>query len=154
MSATLPYGMSTRTLFPDPNELLTGKVLNKKASDIEERWARASVGTNWEILAFRVRIDPTGTYLENTWTNVPGEVEIDFLMTNFTIVQPVSLKGEIAHFYTDWQAQVDALKEAAIDKYGRSQGWLPILSVPSRRQDLYRLSNQFQANALLREVLP
>jgi len=153
MSDTYPYGFRPQNVF-DSGEVLTGLVMGKKASDIEERWYRASEGTNWRAAAFRVRIDPTVSYIENVWTNVPGELEIDYLMTNGVVTQPVSIKGQISHFYTDWQKQVDQLKEARINEFARGYGWLPIISVPSRREDLYKLSTQSLANQTFREVLP
>jgi hypothetical protein len=106
------------------------------------------------VVGFRVRIDPTGSYLEDTWTNVPGELEIDIVASNGTVVQPISIKGTISHYYADWQADVDALKEARINQFAKAYGWLPLLIVPERREDLWRLANQASTDQLFRAVMP
>lgn len=112
-------------------EQFSGSVQGLKASDLEERfshsWDKLSVGYD-----FRQRISPLmyGTrQFERKFTNLPGELEIDFL-TYLEQVTPVLVDGEISHFYTPQQKLVDIEKTAAINDFGKSQGWAEAVRVP------------------------
>jgi hypothetical protein len=166
MSDAMPYGFNPATIFDQPDEQLTGEVQGKKASDLEERWYRAArkYWDGWII--FRQRLSPlaAGGYLEDYFFNLPGELEVDFLIGRGFIstedgglqgqfVQPISIKGQIGHFFSSWQADVDASKEAQINKIGQGMGWQPIVSVPQNRHDLYKLSSQNLADQTFRAVM-
>ena len=97
-------------------EVLVGTIQGKKASDLEERFSRA-LDKRGIPYAFRKRI--TSPFvgerkLTNAMASLPGEVEVDFLVGG-TQVTPVMVQGEIAHFKTKWQAEIDKEKNYQIN---------------------------------------
>lgn len=141
-----------RILFEN-DEPLAGTVQGKKASDIEERWARAcSKLPDWSY-SFRIRINPLSGQLTEVMMNLPGELEIDFLMQRGSTILPILIQGEIGHFYTAWQATTDEMKQAGINNALRAYSAQPALPVPRTKDELWRLSKQEYADALAREIL-
>jgi len=142
-----------RIVFDNEKEYLTGVVQNKKASDIEERWARAVAKIPDWGYSFRERISPLTHKVTSVMRNLPGELEIDFLMYRGTTILPILLDGEIGHFYTAWQKAVDEGKLSAINQALKSYGAQPALRLPTNKNDLWRLATQDSADALAKEVL-
>ena len=159
MAIALPYGIGSRTVFSTLGEQLTGAVHGLPASDLEERIARAA-DKYWvsagAFYVFRQRIAPLaiGGFLEKGFYNMPGELEVDYLFVRGGFVQPVDVTGEIGHFVADWQRTVDAEKEARVNYIGRRMGWMPLIRLPDRREELYMLASQEMADATLRRILP
>jgi hypothetical protein len=99
--------------FVNADEVLSGKVHGQSASDLEERSARAL--TRYEIpFSFRRRISPVEG-LTGKKENLLGEVEIDFFTEFRSVIYPININGEIAHYYAAWQKEKDALKEIRIN---------------------------------------
>ncbi|MFA6271341.1 MAG: hypothetical protein WC657_09145 [Candidatus Paceibacterota bacterium] len=127
----------------DPKEELTGYVSGQKASDLEERSARAL--TKLEIdYTFRARISPLSGLTE-AHENIVGEVEIDFLCMYYGKIYPVNIQGEISHFYASWQRVEDDEKEAKINKALEPYKAHPLVLLP-----YWRLSTQLLANQTFR----
>ncbi len=109
-------------------EVLTGYIDGQKASDLEERFSNAlnkfRVGAE-----FRVRVSALMGGLTKAHANLPGEAEIDFLVSAGRII-PVMIDGEIAHFMTPYQRQQDEEKTNAVNEFGANQGWHEVIRVP------------------------
>jgi len=91
-------------------EQLSGMVQGKKASDIEERFARALEG-NKRIEGYSFLqhyFGPTRT--------TPGAVEVDFMVQAGGEWYPVQIDGEYAH-KTQQQRDKDAQKDQILNKY-------------------------------------
>jgi len=142
-----------RIIFWNEKEVLSGVVQNKKASDIEERFARALAKIPGWTYLFRERISPLTHQLTSLIRNLPGELEIDFLLQQGETIIPVLIQGEIGHFYAAWQRTQDEDKIAAIDKALRAYGALPTVQIPQNRNDLWKLSNQEYTDRTVRELL-
>lgn len=145
------FNVPKRILFFD--DTLSGQVRGKKASDIEERFARAVDKLPEWGYSFRLRISPLTHRVSGIIQNLPGEVEIDFLLYRGSTLLPIQIQGEIGHFYTAWQSVVDDEKEETINGVMRAYGAQPVLLVPEKREDLWRLANQENADQLAREIL-
>lgn len=143
------YGnQSRRIVFPNPTEELTGLVQNKKASDLEERFARAmNKLPDWGY-TFRVRINPITHRLSQRFTNLAGELEIDFLARRGTTLLPILVDGEVGHYLAAWMKDLDAEKKDNIDRYMRSYG-----AMPSIRVEFWRLANQEMTDQYVRQLL-
>ena len=103
-----------RNLYVNEKENLTGMVQNKKASDIEERSARAiSKIPDWDY-TFLVRISPLTGKLTQTFRNLPGEFEIDFLCQRGSELFPILIDGEVSHFLATWQKLQDEIRLSLI----------------------------------------
>lgn len=120
-------------------EGLTGQVDGKSASDIEERFARAldQAGIGYEFLP--VILAPA---------NVAGSVQLDFLIYFGNQLYPVQIDGDWVHSSAEAKAH-DALQDALVDEYYASynSGAQPQQRIPG-----FKLSNQDQANAVVREL--
>lgn len=134
---------------PAKQESLTGNIGGMKASDIEERFHRAM--TRLEIQAdFRVRISPpmlNGVRgIEKKWSNMKGEIEIDFLADHGRTI-PIFIDGEIAHFFTPSQADSDRDKANITNEFGKSYNWADAVRIP-----FWKLTDQDMADRTAREV--
>ena len=113
---------------PKPKEFFTGQVQGKKASELEERFARsldrARLGYN-----FRMRIDPQGS-LTQMITNELGEVEIDFMVYEGWRMYPVQIDGEIAHFHGAWEQERDRNKDDIVNDVIGKMGGAKVMRIP------------------------
>ena len=138
-----------RNLFPtDDKENLTGEVDGKSASDIEERSARAIDKLPEWRYTFRIRISPLTGTLTETFQNITGEYEIDFLCMRGNEMKPVLVDGEVSHFLASWQKTQDEQKEAVINKALQKYGAHPV-----QRIEFWKLADQKRADVTLREML-
>lgn len=113
-------------------EILTGFVNGLKASDLEERYAKAlhKYDRGFE---FRYRISSAlvgQQRLTQQFRNVEGEVEIDFIVFDGYKTIPVFIDGQIGHYFTPDQADQDAEKTNLTNAFGQTQGWQPSVRVP------------------------
>ena len=138
---------------PNP-EGLTGLVLGKKASNLEEYFYRAVVKIpDWTIY-FRMRINPLTSQLTDQMKNIKGEVEMDFLLIRAKTMIPVLIQGEYSHFKAPWQAEIDADKEAVINEYfSKYPGAHPVVKIPDYKKGMYMLDSQAQADQTARSLL-
>jgi hypothetical protein len=95
---------------------LTGEVRKIKASDIEERVARAARKAN-KRFEFQVEIP-----VETSLPDQPKEVDFVF---GERLKQPVEVYGEIGHSTSSDRAN-DAVREGALNEAFRRMGWLPL----------------------------
>lgn len=136
-----------------PEEGLTGKVMGMSASDLEERTARAIVKVpDWGFL-FRQRLSPLTHQLSGRLTNIAGEIEIDFICTKGSLIQPIMIQGEYSHFKAPWQEEEDLIKIEAVDMFLKAYNAKPTLRVPDRKEDLYKLTTQDWADKTIRDIL-
>jgi hypothetical protein len=111
-------------------ENFTGSVQGKKASDIEERFAR-SLNKLQVSFEFQARISSgDNPRLSATKTNQAGELEVDHLIENGGQVIPVQIDGEIGHYFTQQQKLQDEVKTDMVNDFGVSMGWSPVVRVP------------------------
>lgn len=129
-------------------EALTGIVQGMKASDLEERFARAM--DKLEIpYQFRVRLTSEALgmrQLTRAFQNIRGEIEMDFFV-NHGQTWPIFIDGQIAHFYTPAQAEEDRLKTNAVNEFGQTFGWREAVRVP-----FWKLQDQDSADRVAREI--
>ena len=136
-----------RNLFP-PDETLTGVVQEKAASDIEERSARAiDKMPDWNY-TFRIRISPLTGQLTETFQNIAGEYEIDFLCMRGNEMKPILIDGEVSHFLASWQKVIDEEKETMINTALKKYGAHPV-----QRVEFWKLAEQERADITFREIL-
>lgn len=147
------FNVPKRIIFDRLDEELTGFIGEKKASDIEERWSRAVEKIPEWSYQFQARISPIFHTVGVRKLNLPGEVEIDFLMKRGKTLLPVMIDGEIAHFYTAWQKSVDDDKTAIINNALRALNAQPVIRLPANKYDLWRLATQEAADQYAREIL-
>ena len=102
------------------------------ASDLEMRFAKSmdKLGIQYE---FRVRLSPLvagqrkiGVAIQNA----PGEIEIDFLAYHNGDTVPVQIDGQIAHFQTPSQAEIDKEKTEAINETIKQVGAKETVRIP------------------------
>lgn len=137
-----------RNIFRNKEEELTGVVQDKKASDIEERSARAMDKIpDWKYV-FLVRISPLTGQLTHAFRNLPGEFEIDFLANRGDEMLPVLIDGEVSHFLATWQKVQDEMREIVINQTLKKYGARPVVRVP-----YYQLDTQERADRYFRELL-
>lgn len=103
----------TKEDFQKVTETFTGQVQGKKASDLEERFARA-LQKRGISFTFRLRLSPLFGLTE-VMRNDPGEIEIDMLAQHRGELVPIQIDGQIAHFYAAWQRDVDMAKDASVN---------------------------------------
>ena len=131
-------------------EVLSGQIGGMKASDIEERTARAL--DKLEIpFEFRVRLssDALGRrQLTHEFANIRGEIEIDMLCDRNGQITPIFVDGQIAHYMTPYQRETDQAKAAATNDFGRRFGWREAVRIP-----FWKLQNQDMANRTIRDLL-
>lgn len=137
-----------RDIYVLPEENLTHKVQGKRASDIEERSAKAIYKlSDWKF-SFRVRISPLTRSITTRILGIAGEYEIDFLCFRGDIVQPILIDGEYSHFKSDAQKLEDERRESVINSVIGRQGAQPVIRVP-----YYQLNTQERADRYFRELL-
>jgi len=137
-----------RNMYENNGEVLVGFVQDKKASDIEERAARAiDKLLDWNY-TFLVRISPLSGRLTETFHNLPGEFEIDFLCQRGAELWPILIDGEVSHFLAEWQKYVDEEREAVINDSLKRYGALPV-----KRVEYWQLETQEKADRYFRELL-
>ena len=140
--------LSKRDLYDNKGETLTGMVQGKRASDIEERSARAIDKIEGWSYQFRVRISPLTHSLTSQVRNLPGEYEIDFLCFRGSEMLPILIDGEVSHFLAEWQKLQDEVREAVINDTLSKYGALPVVRV-----EFWHLDTQSHANTYFRELL-
>ena len=131
-----------KATYPQPVaevEVLTGKVQNKDATDIEERMARA--------------LDKQGIAYEFQTSfiaqmSLPGEIRLDFLVFHDGLYYPIQADGEYAHKSATQKAR-DRDRDAVLNKrlYGLAQ---PVTRVPSDEYP-FDLQDQDNADSFVRE---
>ncbi len=131
-------------------EQLTGIVQDLKASDLEERVARAldKLDVGYE---FRVRLtsDALGERrLTRKFANVRGEVETDFLVDKGGETIPIFVDGQISHFFTKWQADEDSAKKNITDEFGQQFGWRESIRIP-----FWKLIDQDMTDRTIRDAI-
>lgn len=131
-------------------ENLIGTVQGQKASDLEERMARA-LDKLQVAYEFRARISSSAAgeqRLTSVKANIAGELEIDHLIENGGQVIPVLVDGEISHFMTQHQKVQDDLNTDLINEYGTANGWNPAVHVPYTE-----LQSQEEADRVARRIV-
>ena len=137
-----------RNMYDNKDEVLTGIVQEKDASDIEERGARAVDKLLDWTYTFRIRISPLTGRLTENFQNIAREYEIDLLCQRGYELLPVLIDGEVSHFLADWQKYVDEEREDVINKALKKYGALPVVRVP-----YWQLADQRLADTTFRELL-
>ena len=137
-----------RSLFRNVGETLLGMVQDQKASDLEERSARAIDKLSDWSYTFRIRISPLTNRLTTNVRNIRGEYEIDFLCSRGEQLWPIMIDGEISHFMTEWQREQDDIRETTINAALESYGATPVKRVP-----FWELDTQKRADRYFRELL-
>ena len=133
--------------YENTDENLTGFVDGKDASDLEERFARALVKLAIPS-QFRARVNPlVPGDITKAHRNILGEVEIDFLANYMNRIYAILIDGEIAHFRSEWQKEVDAEKTFKINTALAPFHAKPVIRIP-----YWYLSNQLMANAQAEEI--
>lgn len=122
---------------PAINEELTGFVHGKEASDIEERFAK-ELDRRGASYYFREPLV--------AGKNLPGWVELDFMVYSGGLTYPVQLDGEYAH-KTAMQRQEDAIKDAIINDFLQGQ------SMPVKRISGDELQNEDDVKQAVKEVI-
>ena len=142
------YSHGNTVLRVGSQEVLSGTVQGMKASDLEERFARSL--ERMEIgYQFRARLtsDALGDReLTRQFANIRGEIEIDFLSESGQVT-PVFIDGQIAHYFTPYQADVDREKVNAANEFGRRFGWREAVRVP-----FWKLMDQETTDRTAREI--
>jgi hypothetical protein len=129
-------------------EVLSGNIHGMKASDLEERVARAldRLEIGYEFRA-RLTSDALGRReLTNQFANIRGEIEIDFVCERGQTT-PIFVDGQIAHFMTPHQADVDKEKENATNEFGRRLGWREAVRIP-----FWKLLDQAMTDRTIRDI--
>ena len=124
-------------------EVFTRELQGMKASDIEERSARSMdrrrVGYDFRV-AF---IAPA---------NMPGEVELDFMVyLDGGMKQPVQVDGEFAHLTASQKAE-DRAKDAYLNERLKGEGALPVIRIPQRYLETQEQSNRTWDRVLAGDV--
>jgi hypothetical protein len=120
-------------------EQLTGQVNGQRASDLEERFARALE----KIKGIR-RYDFQPSMIVDR--NLPGEVRPDFIIYSDTPMA-VMIDGEFVHKSAEARAR-DQFNDAILYEHLRDFGFLPPIRVPG-----YRLQTQDEANAVAQDLI-
>ena len=132
--AALPRNLN-RSVGINDAEMLVGEIQGMRASDLEERFARAldKAGLEYEFRAPFI-----------AGRNLPGEIEVDFLVQDGA-PQPIQIDGAFTHKSAE-QREEDAVKDAILNAH--LSGWaLPVIRLPDTRLD-----NQAEANLLVEEL--
>jgi hypothetical protein len=134
--AKLPTGKAEKQ---STNENLTGFIGSQKASDIEERFYRSLVSDGHVTgISFRLPVIAA--------RGVPGQLEIDFVVTARGFIFPFQVDGEYAHKNTS-KALDDAKKDVLVNNYMKQYGALPVKRIPG---DL--LQKQSDSDHVVREL--
>lgn len=133
----LAFGKITRA---NDDEILSGFIYGAEASDIEERFARA-LNKDTRVAGYSFR-EPVITA-----RNLPGQLEVDFVVQVGPEIQPYQIDGEYAHKGLS-KKQDDARKDAMVNAYYEQYGAKLV-----RRIDGELLRNQDEADKLVRSLL-
>lgn len=142
------FGISPRIFFGNPGETLTGAVQGIKASDIEERSARAMNKLPEWSYRFQVAINPITGTLSIEKTHLVNEVEIDFFAWRGNDYRAILVDGEISHFLSRSQKALDEEKTERINEYMKKIGQGDAIRVP-----FWKLDNQEHADRFYRQLL-
>ena len=142
------FGVLPRIFFFNPDEELTKQVQGKRASDIEERSARALDKLPEWSYVFQVAINPITGYLSPEKTHLVNEVEIDFWAVRGNEYKAILPDGEIGHFMALWQRSVDEEKTERINEFMKKIGQGEAIRVP-----FWKLTDQETADKFYRELL-
>ena len=125
--------------FETEEEVFTGVVQGKDATDLEERVARAHEFNN---IGYRFKV------IVPTLFSFPGQSkELDFLSYPGTLAQPLGVKGYIGH-NTQAQKLADVERELILNVTFRKLGWLDFKAL-----EWTQLGSQDEANRAVRELL-
>lgn len=149
IARSIMFGVVPRIFFNNPKETLTGIVQDLPASDIEERSARAIDKLPEWSYHFRLRIDPITGQLSSNFTNLSGEVEIDFVAVRGSEVRSVLVDGEISHFMSLWQRVQDEEKTEKVNAYMRQIGQGDAVRVPFWKLDTQQNSDRYYRQLLI-----
>jgi len=123
-------------------EVLTGYVQGQKASDIEERFAKAlgKAIKNGSIMSYEFQ----PSYIANR--NVQGEIRLDFLV-HVPPAQPIQIDGTFAHKAAE-QKSKDKVKDAILNKHLEGTGTLPVIRIPGNELDTDEMASDALAGAI------
>lgn len=130
-------------------EQLIGNINGMHASDLEER-SYKSLNKLDVSTEFRVRITSEALgdqRLTRQFANIRGEVEIDFLCEHDGQTTPVFVDGQIAHFMTPYQADIDKAKADLTNEFGKQFGWREAVRVP-----FWKLLDQEMSDRTYRDI--
>jgi len=137
-----PFQYKVRKNLPDPGkvdrvqpdklqETFTGELQGMKASDIEERFARA---LNKRNIGYEFRV----AYIAGR--NLPGEVELDFAVSQGSQIFPVQIDGEFAHKSASQKSE-DAMKDAILNQ--RLEGMArPVIRIPGAELETQEMTDR------------
>lgn len=132
----LPFGKPN---IQRDTEYLTGYVNGLKASDIEERFARAITSAGKKFVFRMPIISPR---------HMAGQLELDFLVVDEPYYFPVQVDGAYAHKNIS-QQQEDMLKDIRIEAYLKKE----YATQPLKRIKGIQLETQEMANIRVEELL-
>lgn len=133
----LPVGAIQRA---NDGEMLSGYVMGYKASDIEERFARALKNSKRvDGMQFRFPIISP--------KNMVGQLEIDFVVQSGGLVYSFQVDGEYAHKGIG-KKQDDARKDVLANHYMRKYNSFPVKRIPGDK-----LRSQPEADFVVRELI-
>jgi len=112
-------------------EILTGLVQGKTASDIEERFAKSLYRRN-------IRFEFQVSFIAGM--NMPGEIRLDFLIID-NFVQPVQIDGEFAHKTSEQKAR-DNWNDAILNDRLVGTGALPVIRIDGEYMQTQEDSNK------------
>ena len=125
---------------PPTGEGLTGLINGWKASDIEERFARA-LDNNPRVTGYSFREAVISS------RNLPGQLEVDFVVQTGPVIHPIQVDGEYAHKGISKHTS-DAGKDALVNEYYKPYGAMPVIRI-----DGAKLFNQDAADFLVKGLL-
>ena len=135
----IPDFNANRLVFLDkPEEGLTGLVRGMKASDIEERFARA-------LYKYQIPFDFQVSYLAPR--NMSGEYRLDFMVYFEGEAWPFAIDGEYAH-KTASQKRKDVWKDTVFDNAKKGK-YRPVTRVPFTELDTQEKADNFIKGYLL-----
>ena len=126
---------------PDNQEQLSGFIQGAKASDIEERFARAlSKDKRVDGYKFRFPVISPRSH--------PGQLEIDFVVQSAGLIYSFQVDGQYSHAGIG-KKQDDHRKDVLVDAYMIKK----FNAFPVKRIPWTRLQTQEQADILIRELI-
>lgn len=134
---------------PKPGEVLTGYIGRLKASDLEERTARALTEKK-SPFSFRMQFipsDPPVVISGEVGRNQLGAVEVDFMLKVNGTTLAVQIDGAFAH-RTAEQIESDRKKDAQMNEILRQSGGGTLVRIP-----FTWLGNQDAANIAINQLL-
>lgn len=134
----LPTGK--QNILRNDDEVLSGFIDGMKASDIEERFARA-LSKDKRILGRQFR------YPVISPRNMLGQLEVDFLINATSGIYPVQVDGEYAHKNIS-KRQDDYRKDVLVNNFLKKYNAFPVIRIPGRE-----LITQQLADLKLREII-